>query len=72
MLRDGKTFAGVNEPLLKSRLGETGKSRKKGKSARMTYGVYRYMGIPVWKAVYYFCCYAAAGCKKYAGARGKK
>ena len=72
MLRDGKTFAGVNEPLLKSRLGETGKSRKKGKSARMTYGVYRYMGIPVWKAFYYFCCYAAAGCKKYAGARGKK
>lgn len=36
---------GVNEPLLKSRLTAGGKSRKKRKTLRMTYGVYRYMGI---------------------------
>lgn len=69
MLRDGKKFVGVDKPLLKSRLGESGKSRNKKKSARMTYGVYRYMGIPVWKACYYFVCYAWNGVRKYAGTR---
>lgn len=67
MLRDGKKFVGIDKPLLKSRLGEDGKSRNKLKSAKMTYGVYRYMGIPIWKAGYYFCCYALAGVLKYAG-----
>ena len=67
MLRDGRKFVGINEPFLKSRLAEQGKSRNKKKSARMTYQVYRYMGIPVWQAVYYFCCYAWNGWKKYAG-----
>lgn len=70
MLRDGKNFAGINKPLLKSRLGEQGKSRNKLKSAKMTYGVYRYLGIPIWKAGYYFCCYAWNGFRKYAGKRG--
>lgn len=67
MLRDGKRFVGIDRPLLKSRLGEEGKSRNKWKSAKMTYGVYRYMGIPMWKAVYYFMCYALSGVIKYAG-----
>lgn len=67
MLRDGKRFVGIDQPLLKSRLGEDGKSRNKWKSAKMTYGVYRHMGIPMWKAVYYFVCYALAGVAKYAG-----
>lgn len=71
MLRDGKKFTGIDQPLLKSRLGEQGKSRNKWKSARMTYGVYRYMGIPAWKAAYYLCCYAVEGVKKYKG-RGRK
>lgn len=69
MLRDGKKFVGVNQPLLKSRLGEEGKSRNKKKSAKMTYGVYHYMGIPAWKALYYFCCYAWNGVRKYAGTK---
>lgn len=69
MLRAGYKFVGINEPLLKSRLGEGGKSRNKWKSAKMTYGVYRYMGIPVWKSAYYFVCYAYAGIKKYMGIR---
>lgn len=72
MLRDGKSFVGVNEPLLKSRLGEEGKSRDKRKSARMTYGVYRHMGIPTWKALYYFCCYAWNGVRKYAGTKSSE
>lgn len=71
MLRDGKQFVGIDQPLLKSRLGEDGKSRNKLKSAKMTYGVYRYMGIPVWKAIFYFMCYAAAGVAKYAGRKNE-
>lgn len=65
MLRDEKKFVGVDKPLLKSRLGEGGKSRNKWKSAKMTYGVYRYMKISAWKAVYYFLCYICQGVKKY-------
>lgn len=65
MLRDKKRFVGIDEPLLKSRLGKGGKSRNKWKSAKMTYQVYRYMGIPVYKAIYYFVCYAFNGVKKY-------
>ena len=72
MLRDGKQFVGIDAPLLKSGLGEDGKSRKKGRSAKMTFGVYRYMGIPVWMACYYFCCYALAGVRKYAGMKNKR
>lgn len=56
---------GVNEPLLKSRLSEGGKSRNKLKSAKMHYGVYKYMGIPAWKAVWLFACYAVNGVRKY-------
>lgn len=72
MLRDGRQFVGINQPLLKSRLAEAGKSRNKFKSAKMTYGVYRYMGIPVWKAIFYFVCYAATGVAKYAGHKNNK
>lgn len=56
---------GVNEPLLKSRLSEGGKSRNKLKSAKMHYGVYKYMGIPAWKAVFLFLRYAINGVRKY-------
>lgn len=67
MLRDGYQFVGIDEPFLKSRLGEGGKSRNKGKSAIMTYKVYRYMRIPVFRAIGYFVSYALNGVKKYRG-----
>ncbi|MCM1257585.1 MAG: glycosyltransferase family 2 protein [Roseburia sp.] len=60
----GKAY-GINEPLLKSRLSEGGKSRNKLKSAKMHYGVYKFMGIPAWKAVWLFLCYAWNGVRKY-------
>lgn len=44
---------GINQPLLKSRLTENGKSRKKRRTFKMTYGVYRYIGNKPYKAVYY-------------------
>ena len=65
MLKDGRSMTGIDEPFLKSRMAENGKSRNKIKSAVMTYKVYRYMKIPVWKSMYYFFCYAVAGVKKY-------
>jgi len=65
MLRDNKTFVGIDEPLLKSRMANGGKSRNKWKSAKMTYQVYRHIGIPTYKAIYYFMCYAINGVTKY-------
>lgn len=56
---------GINEPMLKSRMSRGGKSRNKLKSARMQFGVYRYMGFGFWKSCYYFVQYAVNGVKKY-------
>lgn len=44
---------GINIPLLGSRLTKSGKSRKKGKSFSMTYGVYRCMGFNKITAIYF-------------------
>lgn len=56
---------GINEPLLKYRLSNTGKSGSKLKSARMTFMVYRYMGFGWAKSAWCFCNYALNGVKKY-------
>ena len=56
---------GLNEPMLKSRLSEGGKSRNKIKSAKMQFGVYRLMGYGVIRSSYYFVQYAINGVKKY-------
>ena len=57
--------AGINEPLLKYRLSEGGKSRNKWKSAVMTYKVYRYMGFGFAKSAALFVSYAVHGLWKY-------
>lgn len=44
---------GINEPMLYSRLTVGGKSRNKGKTLYMTYGVYRHLGINRWLAFAY-------------------
>ena len=56
----------VNEPLLKYRLSNTGKSGSKLKSAKMTFRVYRYMGFGPVKSCCLFASYAFHGVKKYA------
>lgn len=56
---------GINAPLLKSRMSESGKSRNKIKSARMHFGVYRYMGIGIFRSLYYFLFYVMNGIRKY-------
>ena len=58
---------GINEPYLHCRLSEGGKSRNKLKSARMQYGVYRYMGFSRRKSMRYLLSYAINGVRKYYG-----
>lgn len=56
---------GLNEPLLKSRMSEGGKSRNKFKSAQMQYGTYRYIGIGRIKSLFLMISYMIYGVMKY-------
>lgn len=56
----------VNEPLLKYRLSNTGKSGSKLHSAKMTFMVYRHMGFGLAKSLALFLSYAVHGVLKYA------
>ena len=55
----------VNEPLLKYRVSNTGKSGSKLKSAKMTFLTYRYAGFNPIQSLFFFACYAFNGVKKY-------
>lgn len=57
--------AAVNEPLLKYRLTQNGKSGSKLQSARMTYLAYRYAGFGVSSSCLLFAAYAVNGVLKY-------
>ncbi|MBR2528054.1 MAG: glycosyltransferase family 2 protein [Blautia sp.] len=57
--------AGIDQPFLKYRLSEGGKSRSKLKSARMTYRVYRYIGCSRLQSFFCFASYAIHGIWKY-------
>lgn len=65
VLRSYGEAAGIDEPLLKYRLSQTGKSGSKFKSAAMTYRAYRYMGFGTVKSVLLFISYALHGIWKY-------
>lgn len=65
ILRDHGNAAMVNEPLLKYRLSEDGKSRNKFKSAKMHYMSLRYMGYGRLRSFYYFIAYGYNGLKKH-------
>ena len=65
VLRDYGDAAAINEPLLRYRLSESGKSGKKLKSAAMTFRVYRYMGFGPLKSALLFISYAIHGVWKY-------
>ncbi len=56
---------GINEPLLKYRISNKGKSGSKIKSAKMTFMVYRYMGFNLFTSVMCFCSYALHGVWKH-------
>ena len=65
ILKKYEFAAGVNEPLLKYRLTNTGKSGSKLKSAKMTFKVYRYMGFGWIQSLCCFVSYAYHGIRKY-------
>lgn len=65
ILKKYQNGCAVNEPLLKYRISNTGKSGNKLNSARMTYRTYRYMGFGKFQSALYFFCYAFNGMKKY-------
>lgn len=65
ILKEHGMAYGINEPLLKYRVMQGTKSGNKLKSAKMTFGVYRYIGLNILQACYYFCHYAINGIKKY-------
>lgn len=67
ILKEYEYAIAINEPFLKTRLSEGGKSRNKFKSAIMTWKVYRYMGYSVVVSCWYFIQYAISGVKKYYG-----
>ena len=56
---------GVNEPMLKYRVSNTGKSGSKLQSAKMTFSVYRIMGFGWFKSVCCFISYALNGVWKH-------
>lgn len=56
---------GIKEPLLHYRFMEGTKSGNKWKSAKMTFGVYKAMGLNGFQCVYYFLQYAIRGVMKY-------
>lgn len=65
ILQKYKKVCAVNEPLLKYRLSNSGKSGSKLNSAKMTFKVYRYMGFGLVKSCLCFISYAIHGVIKY-------
>lgn len=65
VLRKYEFGVGIDQPYLKYRLSEGGKSRNKWKSAVMSYKVYRYMGYNTAESILYFISYAVHGIWKY-------
>lgn len=65
VLKKYKKGYAVNEPLLKYRITNTGKSGNKWNSAKMTYRTYRNMGFGLFRSAIYFISYAFHGMKKY-------
>ncbi len=63
---------GIDEPLMKYRLGDTGKSGNKLHSAKMTLKAYKYLGFGFFKSLYCFICYTFNGIRKYYFNKGVK
>lgn len=55
----------VNEPLLKYRVSNTGKSGSKLHSAMMTFRTYQHMGFGFFQSLICFISYATSGVRKY-------
>lgn len=65
ILKTGRKAYGVDEPLLIYRIAKSSKSGNKWKAAKMNWKTYRYIGLNVFTASYYECCYIINGLRKY-------
>jgi teichuronic acid biosynthesis glycosyltransferase TuaG len=65
VLKKYKRGCAVNEPLLKYRITNTGKSGNKLNSAKMTYRTYKNMGYGPLHTLVLFTTYAVNGIRKY-------
>lgn len=67
ILKEGGYAAGINRPLLHYRYDNNSKSGNKIRSAFMTYGVYKEIGLSTKERLHYMRSYAARGVRKYYG-----
>ena len=65
ILREEPWAYGVNEPLLVYRVSRSSKSGNKLKAARMTFGTYRYIRVPLPLAVWSGILYTVRGIRKF-------
>lgn len=66
ILRDtGMSAYAVDKPLLIYRISAASKSGNKIKAAKMTYRVYRYVGLSLLSSVYYWLHYSVRSLRKY-------
>ena len=65
VLQKYKRGCAVNEPLLKYRITNTGKSGNKWNSAKMTYRTYKHMGYGPLRRIVLFVTYTFHGIRKY-------
>lgn len=65
ILRAGGKACGINEPLLIYRISGKSRSGDKRRAAQMTWRVYRFLGLHLWEACYYFGWYVCKNGKKY-------
>lgn len=65
VLKNGGKARGINEPLLIYRVDRNSKSGNKFKSMKMTYRVYKFMGLNVFQRLYYMVFYTLSGIKKH-------
>lgn len=66
ILRTGVIAYGVNEPLLVYRISKKSKSGKKIRSVKMTYRVFKYIGLSSFESVYFTIRHLLASIPKYA------
>ena len=65
ILKTGIIAYGIDEPLLIYRLDKHSKSGNKIKAAKMNWKTYRYVGLNIFKSIYYELCYIINGLLKY-------
>lgn len=65
VLRSGVCAYGINEPLLVYRISPNSKSGKKIKTIKMTYKVFRFIGMNQISSSYFMCRHVMGSIKKY-------